>query len=168
MWVSGINCWSRTGYSIGTPVLDSCLNITDSGFVSANYQLVTPVIQTDIIRGYVADQSTTEDAVIIIGKTTVNSNSITRGFTCEFSPGSVSQNTSATWSYAQLRNGIITGLNSASGVNYTLPFGRSSGSTMEWLGNGTSSQYGQSFQWSMINMSSTTGNINIVQSVGHS
>ena len=39
---------------------------------------------------------------------------------------------------------------------------------MEWLGNGTSSQYGQSFQWSMINMSSTTGNINIVEPVGHS
>ena len=168
MWASGINCWSRTGYSIGTPVLDSCLNITDSGFVSAKFKLVTPVIQTDIIRIYVADQSTTEDAVIIFGTTTVTSNSKTRWFTCEFSPGSVSQNTSATWSYAQLSNGIITGLNSASGVNYTLPFGRSSGSTMEWLGNGTSSQYGQSFQWSMINMSSTTGNINIVESVGHS
>ena len=25
MWVSGINCWSRTGYNIGTPTFTSCL-----------------------------------------------------------------------------------------------------------------------------------------------
>ena len=80
----------------------------------------------------------------------------------------MSQNTSAALRYAQLRDGIITGLTIASGVHYTLPLGSSMGSNMEWLGNGTSSQYGQSLQWSIINTSSTTGNINIVDSVGQS
>ena len=41
------------------------------------------------------------------------------------------------------------------------------GLSMGWLGDGTTSQYGQSFQWTILNMSSTAGNINIVASVGH-
>ena len=51
---------------------------------------------------------------------------------------------------------------------YTLPLGSSMGSNMDWLGNWTVSQYGRSFQWSIVNMSSTTGNMNIVDPVGHS
>ena len=42
------------------------------------------------------------------------------------------------------------------------------GLNVDVLGNGTSGQYNQSFQWSTIGMSSTTGNIAIVQSLGHS
>ena len=42
------------------------------------------------------------------------------------------------------------------------------GSNMAWLGDGTISQYGQSFQRTIINMSSSTGNITIVSSLGHS
>ena len=168
MRVQGVNGWNVLGYSIGTPVLYSCQDITDSGTGSANYKLITPVIQTDILRGCVADQISIEDDVIISGNTHITSNSITLGFTSEFSPVAVSQNTSAALRYAQLRDGIITGLTIASGVHYTLPLGSSMGSNMEWLGNGTSSQYGQSLQWSIINTSSTTGNINIVDSVGQS
>ena len=39
------------------------------------------------------------------------------------------------------------------------------GSSMSLLGSGT--EYGQSFQWSIINISSSTGNMIIAQSVGH-
>ena len=42
------------------------------------------------------------------------------------------------------------------------------GLNTSWLGDGTISQYGQSFQWSILNMSSSIGNINMVASLGHS
>ena len=41
------------------------------------------------------------------------------------------------------------------------------GSTMIVLGNGTTAQYNQSFQWSTLSMSPPSGNIDIVQSLGH-
>ena len=164
----GRNSWFNNNYSIGTPVLGMCFNIGVAGSITAPYKLQTPCIHVDILRGHVAAQITIDDDVILTGNTTIRSNTITRGFTCECAPAAVSQNTSSTLSYAQLRHGIITGLNIATGLTYTLPFGSSMGSNMDWLGNGTVSQYGQSFQWIIINMYSTTGNINIVDSVGHS
>ena len=42
------------------------------------------------------------------------------------------------------------------------------GSNMAWLGDVIRSQYGQSFRWTIINMAATIGNINLVDSVGHS
>ena len=60
------------GYSIGTPVLTSCLKINDSGNVSADYNLKAPVIQTDIIRATVADHTTVDDNVILTGNLVLN------------------------------------------------------------------------------------------------
>ena len=56
MWASGVNSWNRVGYTIGTPVLKSCLNIYGIWAVTADYKLGTPLIQTDTIRGNGADQ----------------------------------------------------------------------------------------------------------------
>ena len=167
VWVGGVSCWSRTGFAIGTPILASCLNIIDSGTVIANYILASPVVHTDILRGYVGDQITIDDAVIITGNNNIHGNSTSRSFVYNFTPAAVAQNTNAGLSYAQVRNGIITGLNISAGITYTLPLGISMGSNMDFLGNGTSGQYNQSFQWSIITMSSSTGNIIIAQSVGH-
>ena len=113
-----------------------------------------------------ADQITIDDAVIITGNTTTGGNSITKGFVYEYSPVAVAQNTNAVLSYPQLINGIITGLTIAHGIIYTLPTGLTMGSSVVVLGNGTASQYNQSVQRSILNMSSTDGNITIVQSTG--
>ena len=75
------------------------------------------------MRGYVADQITIDDTVIITGNTTIHGNSITRGFVYDYTPAALAQNTNTVLSYAQLRNGIITGLNISSGIYYTLPPG---------------------------------------------
>lgn len=68
VWVQGANCWGALGYSIGTPVLNSFLTINTAGVVIVNYKLATPVIQTNTIRGYVADQSTLNDDVLSTGR----------------------------------------------------------------------------------------------------
>ena len=114
-----------------------------------------------------ADQITIDDAVIITGNANIHGNSTSRSFVYNFTPAAVAQNTNAGLSYAQLRNGILTGLNFSAVITYTLPLGISMGSNMDFLGNVTSGQYNQSFQWSIITMSSSTGNIIIAQSVGH-
>ena len=72
MWVSGVNIWNRVGSNIGTPVLNSCLNISDSGAATADVKLRTPLIQTDIIRGNGADQVTIDADVIITGNLVLN------------------------------------------------------------------------------------------------
>ena len=48
-----------------------------------------------------------------------------------------------------------------------MPTGIVTGANMDFFGNGSTSQYNQSFQWSVINMSTTIGDITIVQSAGH-
>ena len=121
----------------------------------------------DRVKNLTLEYLTVDDSVTISGNTTIRSRSTPRGFTYEFSPVAVSQTTSTSLTYAHLRNGVITGLNVASGLTYTLPLGISTGSNMVWLGDGTRAQYGHSFQWTMINMSSTTGNLNIVDAVGY-
>ena len=96
MWLMGGNSWFNNGYSIGTPVLGMCFNLGVTGSTTAPYKIQTPGINVDIIRGHVADQITIDDDVIITGNTTITSNSIPRGFACEFSPVAVSQSTSPT------------------------------------------------------------------------
>ena len=81
------------------------------------------MVHTDILRGYVGDQITIDDAVIITGNANIHGNSTSRSFVYNFTPAAVAQNTNAGLSYAQLRNGIITGLNISSGIYYTLPPG---------------------------------------------
>ena len=91
-----MNCWSRTGYFIGTPILSSCLTMSDAGTITADYKLRTPLLLTDTIRGNDADQVTIDDNVNIKGTSARNGNHITRGFTYEVSPVAASQHTSAT------------------------------------------------------------------------
>jgi hypothetical protein len=40
MIVAGMNCWVRSGYSIGTPVKQTCLTITNAGEVLIPYNLI--------------------------------------------------------------------------------------------------------------------------------
>ena len=54
VWVAGPNCWATTGYSIGSPVLNSCLTITDNGDIIMPYIVKTSKIMVDIIRGLTA------------------------------------------------------------------------------------------------------------------
>ena len=72
MWVCGINCWSRTGYNIGSPILNSCLNIFDTGTITTDYKIRTPLLMTDTIRGNGANQITIDDNVIITGNFVLN------------------------------------------------------------------------------------------------
>ena len=102
VWVGGVSCWPRVDFTIGTPILASCLNINKSGTVLANYILASPVRHTDIIRGYVGDQLTIVDAVITTGNTTINGNFIARGFVYDYSPVAVAQSINAMLSYDQL------------------------------------------------------------------
>ena len=43
-WICGVNCWDKQGYSIGTPVLNNCLNINISGNVDIPYGITTPAL----------------------------------------------------------------------------------------------------------------------------
>ena len=121
MWLMGQNSWFNGGYSIGMPVLGMCLNMFNSGNINIPYDLTTPAIMVDRVKALTLEHIPVDDNVIIIGTTTINGNSITQGFTCEFSLAAISQTTSTTLTYAHLRNGIISGLNVASGLTYTLP-----------------------------------------------
>jgi hypothetical protein len=51
MWVSGISCWSKTGYSIGTSVKHSCLNINTAGDITIPYILNTSNIIVHNLNG---------------------------------------------------------------------------------------------------------------------
>ena len=44
MWVSGVNAFTRVGFIIGTLMLNSCLNISDAGTVTADYKIMTPLL----------------------------------------------------------------------------------------------------------------------------
>ena len=67
MWLMGQNSWFNGGYSIETPVLGMCFNISVTGVVTAHYKLLTPISQVDTIRGNGATQVTIDDDVIITG-----------------------------------------------------------------------------------------------------
>ena len=50
MWVSGVNTWTKAGYSIGTPVIYSCLNISNSGNVEMPHGIKTTDINVNNIK----------------------------------------------------------------------------------------------------------------------
>ena len=77
MWVAGVNCWAKTGYSIGSPILNHCLNIASDGNITMPYIVKTLEIIVDIIRGMIADQITIDDTVIITGALKLSSIEIT-------------------------------------------------------------------------------------------
>ena len=106
--------------------------MNNSGSVIAKYILASPVVHTDIIRGHVADQNTIDDSVVITGNATINGNCISRGFLYDYSPVAVALNTNAVLSYSQLSNGILTGLNVAAVITYTLPLRIYMGSNIDF------------------------------------
>ena len=162
MWVAGVNCWAKTGYSIGTPILNHCLHIGSDGNITMPYIVKTPEVMVDTIRAMAALTATIDDAVIIIGNCELVGHNISRGYSYEYSPLAIALNSNTTLTYANMRNGIITGLNVASSLTYTLPSGTAMASSTSWLGNNN-----QSFQLSIISLSTTTGNIIIAGSLGH-
>jgi hypothetical protein len=72
MWVAGLNCWAKTGYTIGTSVTGSCLNISDTGVVEVPWYITTQEIMADTVRAQTAEQITIDDNVIITGNLKVN------------------------------------------------------------------------------------------------
>jgi hypothetical protein len=72
MWVAGLNCWTRTGYSIGTQVSGACLNISDDGVVDVPWHITTQAVMADTLRARSADFINIDDNVVITGSLTVN------------------------------------------------------------------------------------------------
>jgi hypothetical protein len=72
MLVAGLNCWVRSGYSIGTPVKQWCLTITTAGHVLIPYIWIVSTdthlsgnLNITSVNGYIetdtwSDSSTTE------------------------------------------------------------------------------------------------------------
>ena len=67
VWVGGINHWSMSGFTFGTPVLTSCLNLAINGNVTIPYNLNTPGINVDTISGKTLDHILLDDNVITTG-----------------------------------------------------------------------------------------------------
>ena len=72
VWICGVNCDNERGYTITTPVLNTCFNINLSGNVNIPYGLITPAITVNDISALTADYLTISDTVIIVGNTTIH------------------------------------------------------------------------------------------------
>ena len=70
-WVCGVNCDNEQGYTIATPVLNTCFNINLSGEVKLSYGSTSPVITVESIRASTLEYITIDDNVIINGTTTI-------------------------------------------------------------------------------------------------
>ena len=60
-------CWDNHGYSIGTPVLNNCLNITLDGNLDAAYGLTTPAITVNNISASTSEYLNIGDNAVITG-----------------------------------------------------------------------------------------------------
>ena len=67
MWVGGVNSWDISGFTIGAPVLTSCLNILNNGNITITYNLKTPAINVDITKGLTLKHILLDDNVILAG-----------------------------------------------------------------------------------------------------
>ena len=67
MWVGGVNSWDISGFTIGAPVLTSCLNILNNGNITITYNLKTPAINVDITTGLTLKHILLDDNVILAG-----------------------------------------------------------------------------------------------------
>ena len=72
MWVSGVNSWNYGGYSIGTPVLGMCFNISNTGATTVDYRLITPLLYAITIKASNATVITLQDDVNITGNLVVD------------------------------------------------------------------------------------------------
>jgi hypothetical protein len=145
MWLIGQNCWNLQGFSIGSPGLDSCLHINNVGDVNISVALTTPVISTDII---------------VSGIVRVSDNIETLG-TIYSSVNVMHLTNNRVLTFDNIKNGIITCLNTSSGFALTLPTGAAIHTGMPTVG------FNQSFQWSVMNLSSSSGNIIMLSSANH-
>ena len=153
MWVSGVNRWSRVGFNIGTTVLGSCLNISNAGTISATYKIITPLLNSDILRANGATQITLDDNVIITGNLTIG-----RIYKYQ-NTHTASQTAGATrLTIAQLLNGIYE-ITQTAVVLLTLPTGTATYSG----GFGVN----QSIDWSVINTGTSVGTATVQQTTDH-
>jgi hypothetical protein len=171
-WVFGSNCWGAPAnvFSIGTPGKNACLSIGVDGVVALVYKLRTPELLVNTIRGNGEHLITIDDNVIIsnaLSTPVINTNILRVGNYIE-SSGQVYESVSVlnatnntVLTYSHIRGGIITCLNTANGLTLTLPTGTAINGGMIGVG------YNQSFKWSVINLSSSTGNVGILASSGH-
>ena len=67
MWAGGVNCWDISGYTIGTPELNSCLNITNHGNITIPYKLRSPGINVDTMKALTLNDISFDDNVLITG-----------------------------------------------------------------------------------------------------
>jgi hypothetical protein len=145
MWVVGQNCWGREEFSIGSAGLDSCIHINNVGDVNIPVALLTPIIDTTLITCVMVR---IRDNIETLGTVYSYVNVIY-----------LTNNTVLT--FDNIKNGLITCLNTASGLSLTLPTGAAIHTGMPTLG------FNQSFQWSVMNLSSSTGNIIMLSSADH-
>ena len=75
MWACGANVCTRVGFTIGTPILNSCLNIYDAGTITADYRIMTPLLYYNTMIGNGDTQITIADHVVITGNLVVNGSS---------------------------------------------------------------------------------------------
>jgi hypothetical protein len=145
MWVVGQNCWGYEGFSIGTPGLNNCLKINNVGDVNISVALTTPIISTDIIVSGIVRVSDNIEAVgTIYSSVNVLNLIANRDLT-----------------FDNIKNGIITCLNNTNGIILRLPTGVEINAGMPTVG------FNQSFQWSVINLSSSQ-DVYIFTSYNHS
>jgi hypothetical protein len=146
MWVVGQNCWGREGFSIGSAGLDSCIHINNVGDVNIPVALLTPIIDTTLMT---CDIIRIRDNIETLGPiySAINTLHLTG---------------SRVLTYDNIKTGIITCLNISSGLTLTLPSGNAINTGMPTVG------YNRGFQWSVINLSSSTGNIIMGSTAGHS
>jgi hypothetical protein len=115
------------------------------GDVNISVALTTPVISTNIIVSGIVRVSDNIEAVGTI-----------------YSSVNVVYYTSdRVLTFYNIKNGLITCLNSASGLSLTLPTGAAIHTGMPTLG------FNQSFQWSVMNLAVSTGNIIMLSSADH-
>ena len=71
-WVCCVNCDNERGYTITTPLLNTCVNIKFSGNVNIPYGVITPASTVNDISASTADYLTMSDNTIITGNTSIN------------------------------------------------------------------------------------------------
>ena len=74
VWICGVNCDNEQGYSITTPLLNTCFNIGLNGHINIPYGLPTPGISTDIIIASTLPYLAMASDVVISFKATSNRN----------------------------------------------------------------------------------------------
>ena len=151
MWISGLNCCSRTGYTIGTPALNGCFNISNTGAITVDYRLITPLLYATTIRASNATVITLQDDVAITGNLNVG------GLLSRYQVAPVATSVAVDIMPRLLMGIIINTFTTPSTL--TLPTGTVVNSSIPTISH--------SIDWSVINTGTATGTLTIVESAGH-